>query len=406
MKPMFHNKKFLLAIVLMFNISFGVTLTTSLFSLYLDKVGISLAGIGLIFAIGALIASIVRLIVGACTDHMGRKKFIIVGAIGYVVFIISIIFSQTTSQFATVNLLAELSGALFWTATNAYFFDILRRGKEGIEMGTRNTALYASSALAPLIGGLVVKNFGFNFLFIASGLIVFAGLLLALTLKETITKTSRVGLREFEKEYRDIFKIKGFKTVTSIIFISNFIWTFWYIYMPIYLSNLGMSIDKIGLILTVMLGAGAVLQKPMGRLIDSKPAKYILIPGFFLIWLGGFFFFAFKNFASYMIGRAILGVGVDASYWPAIGVCAKLTKKRSHGGSWALMTTGAAIAYGIAALAGGFLTQAFGIAHVLMGASAVALIVAILIIPNKFLAKKGTSKYGKHQFVHLQNHRQ
>ncbi len=398
------NKKFMLATLLMFNISFGVTLATSLFSLYLSRVGISLVGIGIIFAAGALIAGLARLVVGAGTDYIGRKKFMLVGTVGYVVFIISIIFSQTTTQFTFVNLLGELSGAVFWTATNAYFFDILRRGKEGVEMGMRNTALYASAALAPLIAGLLAKNLGFTTLFIVSSLVVLASLAIISTLKETV-KSKPVTLRDFEREYASIFKIKGFKTVFSIIFISNFIWTFWYIYMPIYLNNIGMPIDKIGLILTTMLGVGAVLQKPMGDLIDRKPAKYILIPGFFLIWLGGLLFFRFGNFFSYLINRTILGVGVDASYWPAIGVCARVTSKRSHGGSWALLMTGAAIAYGLAALAGGYLTQAFGIEAVLKWASLLALVVAIILIPNRFLAKKGTSIYKKHHFVHLQNHR-
>ncbi len=398
------DKRFLLASLLMFNVVFGVSLSTSLLSLYLSRVGVSLVDIGAIFAIGALVGALFRIFVGAGTDHLGRKRFIQAGIIGYILFALGLIAASRVFHFVALNLLLEISGAIFWTAYSAYFFDIVRKGKEGVDIGARNVVLYSSSAAAPLLAGFAARYLGFNILFLISAAIIFAGFLFATLMSETV-KTKSVHIEDFSKEYFDIINLKGFKTIFAIIFISNFIWTFWYIYMPIYLDNSGLSVDKIGLILTSMIGIGALLQHPLGRQMDVKPAKYILIPGFFIIWLFGLSFFAFKNFYAFLVNRIILGFGFDASYWPAVSIFARITPKKEHGGGWALLMAGASAAYGIGALVGGWLTQHFTIELVLQGVSFLSLAIGILIIPNKFLSGKGTSVFKKHHLIHITNHR-
>jgi len=397
------KKQFILAVIMMFNVVFGITLTTSLLSLYLNKIGISLSSIGMIFAVGAIAAGFLRLLIGAATDHFGRKKFVFCGIAGYVLFALGLVLAGEFFHFVALNLLLEISGAIFWTAFSAYFFDLLKKGKEGIEIGERNAILYGSATLAPLVAGLIVRFADFNALFLASAGIVLLALLPAIRIKETI-KAKSADIFDFRREYNDILNIKGFKTIFIIIFLSNFVWTFWYIYMPIYLNNAGIATDKIGILLSTMTGIGALMQHPMGKKIDKLPAKWILIPGFFAFWLGGIMFFMFKNFYWYLLSRTVLGIGSDATYWPAVGIFARITPKREHGGGWAVLMTGAAFAYGIGALLGGWLTERFTIELVLKGAAFMALAITLIIIPNKFLATKGVKELKRHQILHL-NHR-
>ena len=399
------KKQFVLAVAMMFNVVFGASLAVSLLSLYLNRTGISLASIGTIFAVGAFSAAILRLAIGVLTDKFVRKKFILAGIIGYIAFALGLVAASETAHFAALNLLMEFSAAIFWTAFSAYFFDIIRKGNEGVQIGTKNVIAYASSALAPVLAGIIAKSMGFNYLFLISAGIIGTSLLFVNSVKETAHVKGSVSITDFKKEYDDIIHIKGFKTIFAVIFLANFVWTFWYIYMPIYLDNAGMPLEKIGLILTAMGGIAAVMQHPMGKFIDIKPAKWILIPGFFAFWLGGMVFFAFQNFYGYLAGRTILGVAADASWWPAIGIFARITPKKEHGGGWALLMSGAAVAYGLAALIGGWLTQYFTIELILKGSGFLSLAIGILMFKNKFLETKGTAELKKHHIMHL-NHRQ
>ena len=67
--------------------------------------------------------------------------------------------------------------------------------------------------------------------------------------------------------------------------------------------------------------------------------------------------------------------------------------------------SGAAVAYGLAALIGGWLTQYFTIELILKGSGFLSLAIGILMFKNKFLETKGTAELKKHHIMHL-NHRQ
>ena len=399
------KKELLLANILLLNIVLGVSLVTSLLSVYLNQIGISLANIGFIFAFGAILAGFLRLPIGACVDYLGRRNFIILGALGYPIFAIGIALSKTTLHFIGFDIVLELFGAIFWTAFSAHYFDILSKGKEGVEMANRTAMQYTAVAAAPFLAGLIADRLGFTNLFYIGALISAVGVpIAAATIKDHSKNKGLICLTDFGKEYKQIMKIKGLKTLFAVLFMNNFTWTFWAIYMPIFLDQKGFSFTQIGLILSATLGAGALIQYPLGKAIDKLPAKYILIPGFGLIFLGSLVFFSLSNYFSYLAGRVVAGLGWDLSYWPAYGVFARITPKKEYGGAWAVLMAGMAWAYGIAALVGGFLTENYGIEKVLYISGVLALLTGLALISSKVLSQKGRKHLKSHQIMNHRGH--
>ncbi|MCX6774796.1 MAG: MFS transporter, partial [DPANN group archaeon] len=175
------------------------------------------------------------------------------------------------------------------------------------------------------------------------------------------------------------------------------VFVFWSIFMPIWLLQVGVSLDVIGVLLSANLLIGVFLQIPIGKAIDKWPVRTILIPGFLMFWLGGVLFFAFKNYISYFFNRAImLGTGSDMAYWPAVSMLAKLTPQVDNGGAVALIFGLSAAIKGVGALAGGYLAQMFGIETVLVSISYLALAAAVILIPFNILKKKGTQFHKAH----------
>jgi len=166
------------------------------------------------------------------------------------------------------------------------------------------------------------------------------------------------------------------------------------------LNRQGYSFSEIGLIITVMWVVGALIQIPMGKAIDKLPAKQLLIPGFGLVFLGSLIFFSLRNYFVYMIGRTVAGLGWDLSYWPAVGLFARVTPRKEHGAAWAALMAGIAISYGVGALIGGFLTDNFGIETVLYASAFVSLLSGLALIPSKFLSRKGQQHLKRHHVVH------
>lgn len=400
------KKEYIKANSLLFLTMLGYSLVTALLSVYLSSRGISLANIGLIFSVGVIIAGLFRIPIGILIDCLGRKKFLIIGAIGYPLFAAGLIYASAVGHFIFLNLLVEFFGAIFWTAFSAHFFDIMSKGEEGVGMAGRNITLYTAAGIAPIIAGLLATNFGFTNLFMIGAAIAASGILVTLTVKDHnhAKKLCYVAMHE---EYARILKIKGLPLIAAIIFLVDFMFVFWGIFMPIWLRQQGMSFEAIGLILSANLLLTVFLQIPIGKAIDKWPVRNILIPGFIMFWLGGALFFTFKNFYIYLLNRTFLvGTGSDMAYWPAVSMLAKLTPKVDNGGAVALIFGISASIKGFGALIGGFLTQRFGIQAVLIAVSYLALAAAIILIPFKILKKKGTQFHKVHHHrAHILNHR-
>ena len=395
------RKELVIANIFLLNVILGAGLSTSLLSVYLKSIGLSLGNVGLIYAFGAILAGFLRLPIGTAVDCVGKRNFVIFGAIGFPLFAIGITFAKTVPQFIGLDILLELFAAVCWTAFSAHYFDILSKGKEGVEMAQRNLFYYSASAAAPLLAGIIADRLGFTTLFYISALISVIGIPIAAAgIKDHDRVKGSVCFKDFGHEYSDILKIKGYKTIFAVLFVNSLTWTFWAIYMPIFLNNSGFNFSQIGLVMTAVLVSGAIIQLPLGKIIDKYPAKWILIPGFALVFLGGWMFFAFKNYFTYLAGRVVAGLGWDLGYWPATGLFAKVTPREEHGGAWAALMAGSGIAYGIGALTGGFLTERYGISKVLFASAFAAFLFSIALISSKVLAGKAQKHYKRHHFIH------
>jgi len=395
------RRELMFANVLLLNLVLGIGLVTSLLSVYLYTIGISLINVGLIFAFGAIIAGVLRIVIGAAVDCYGKKFFVIIGAIGFPSFAIGVTLARTVPQFIGLDIMLEIFAAICWTAFSAHYFDLLSKGREGIEMGQRNLFYYAATASAPVLAGLLADRVGFINLFYIGALISGIGIPMAAAALKNHNQKRCVKFKTFEDEFKDVLKIKGYKTIFYVMFMNNITWTFWSIYMPIFLNSKGYDFAQIGLIVTVMMIVGALIQIPLGKAIDKYPAKWLLIPGFGLIFLGSMLFFAIRNFGGYMLGRAVNGMGWDLSYWPAVGIFARVTPKKEHGAAWGILMAGVAISYGIGAIMGGFLTDRYGIEKVLYASGFIALLVGISLIGSKFLSQRGHAHLQKHHAIHF-----
>ena len=388
----------------LFLTTLGYGITTAFFSVYLASRGIPLAGIGLIFGIGSIIAGLFRVPIGIVVDCLGRKKFLILGTIGYPVFAIGLIYASTVSHYIILNLFIQFFGAIFWTAFSAHFFDIITKGREGMDIAGKNVISYSASASAPILAGFIATKLGFSNLFIIGAAIAASAIFIALTIKDFNNK-QKLCYNALQMEYSCILKTKGLALIAAIIFLVDFTCMFWSIFMPIWLLQQGISLEAIGLILTINIIICTLIQIPLGRAIDKMQIRHIIIPGLLLFWLGGMIFFAFRNYFSYLIGRVMIGSSSDTAYCPAVGMFAKLTPKVEHGGAVALIFGLSTAISGVGALVGGLLTAKYGIPRILWAVSFIPLIAGITLLWSNTLKKKGTQFHKVHHVMaHVPRH--
>jgi len=397
------NDGYLKANAILFLVTMGFGLTSALLSIYLSEQGISLANIGLIFAVGLLVAGFLRVPLGVLSDCIGRKWLMIFGLLAYPLFSIGIIYSTLVAHYILLDLMLEIMGAIFWTGHSAYLFDAFAKGREGAGLSGRNVVSYLTGAVAPILAGVIATSVGFSKLFMISATISSLAILVALTVKDHNAK-KRLCMPVMRQEFRALNRIKHFGWIVFIIAMVDFIMVFWAIFMPIWLLQQGIGLKAIGAILSANIFVGALIQVPLGKAIDKYHVKWIIIPGFLFMWVGSILFFTFQNYLSYAVNRIILGISSDAASWPAVGLLAKFTPTAEHGAATALAFGLATVGRGLASLIGGQLTSAFGIPLVLMGAGFLALFAALALMASGKGKKKGTSVHKLHHWKFINHH--
>ena len=400
------RKELLMGYIAAANVALSFYLVASFLPIYLDLQGVSLTSIGLIFAFAAMVAGVLRFPIGTFTDKMGRRPLILLGAIGYPIFGIGVALASTTNQFITLKILIELFAAIFWTAYWAYLYDTIHRGKEGREISFSYIFVGTGAIIAPLFGGYIISQYGFSLLFYLAAIVGFVNLIfISFAVKEKPVKNTET-IKQLEedllKEYTDIINIKKFRIYLTIGVLHNIIWAIWWVYMPIHLSNIGIGIMQIGFILALARLSDIVLAYPLGKLIDKVPSKYLIIPGFLLIWISGYAFLLSKQFIGLAASRMSMSAGYLFNWQPLMARLSHLTPRKEHGGTIGLFRAGCAIAIGLATITAGYFDNIYRIPAVLWVVSSFALVIAIsLIFINSGIKEKGRTLLAKHHLVNL-----
>jgi len=152
----------------------------------LDKVGLSLAAVGVMLSVNRLIRIPANPLTGTLLDRWGRRRVFIFGmSLGVL----------TTASYGLVRgfwpfLITRLLWGIAWTCINvggmAMVLDVSTRSNRGRLTGIYNAWLWVGFALAPLVGGFLVDVIGFRLAMLAcSGLTAIGLIVAAVALPET-----------------------------------------------------------------------------------------------------------------------------------------------------------------------------------------------------------------------------
>ena len=206
-----------------------------------------------------------------------------------------------------------LFAGIEWVSLDALLENFSRDNESGRIRGKHLAILNAGFLLGPFLSTRLLEYFGF------SGIFFFL-----LTLNMIIFVTSLIRLRAansvFKRDlsvFKLIRKVVERKNVLAIYYIAvvlDFFYALMIIYAPIYLLDLGLGWDKIGIIFTIMLLPFVLLQYPMGVLADKKVGEKKLLFLALLIMASCTLVFYFTHSQNILVWAVVLfGTRVGAS---------------------------------------------------------------------------------------------
>jgi len=217
--------------------------------------------------------------------------FVSPGAVGIAAVIAYIIFSNL--QWLSLDMILE-----------SYSSDKM----SGRIRGRFLTAMNIGVLLGPFLSTRVLENFNYYGIFLS--LFVFNTLIFLVEILEMRNVNHHFkGRTEMRYLLKKILSRKNILRIFYIAFILDFFYALTIIYIPIYLVNIGVSWESIGIILTIMLLPFIFIQYPIGALADKKwGEKEMIIAAIFLMGVSTAAIF-FINSGGILIWAAVLFLG-------------------------------------------------------------------------------------------------
>ncbi len=257
-----------------FNIDLYAALLTPLYPLITTKLGISLAYVSSVIALGHLVSSMLQPVFGFISDKLRHRFFMVWGLVLSSIFIPLTIKTNTVRVFMAFLMLGMIGNAFFHPQVSALIKDFNKNNPDlsrvmGIFLGL-GTIGYA---IGPYLATFLVDNYGQNSLLY----LAFLGLFSALFLYFFVPKKSEespVAKENFFEIMKEILKDKTSVFLTFISTIKSAVSISFGTFVPFLLKESGFSLKAIGLIVTLFFIAGG-----SATIISSKIEKYFKANG-------------------------------------------------------------------------------------------------------------------------------
>mgnify|MGYP003393037913 CR=1 FL=1 len=275
-----HRKRFLFIYLATLFLSLHyfttVYVNSSLLSLYA-----SASFISLLYVIGSLINIVGFVFFTPLLRAFGNAKLLILLSLLEFSAVLGLAFVQTPSLVLALFIFHQALPPLILFTLDIFLENTPHResktgGLRGVFLTVTNLAL----VLAPLIIAGTVKDTNFSYTYLVAALFLIPLLIIAVT---SLSKSHEPHYQplHIKKTVRTFLEDKNLKGV----FIANLLLQLFYawmvVYTPLYLRDIGLSWQEIGLVFTFMLLPFVLFELPIGRLSDSRfGEKEFMIAGF------------------------------------------------------------------------------------------------------------------------------
>ena len=256
------------------------------------SLGASMSTLGLLNSIGGMggiVTTLVQPLGGWYADRVGRKPFLIIAGFAnigaYALFAMAGALSMWTLLMLGVILLG--ASALSRPAITSLTAESAQTEQQGSAFSLTMVTFMVPGIVAPAVGGWLADRIGHTSLFpIALAIEAVAVLLIWRYLRETSARsTEPIRWREAVRALiRALVPPRGMTGFFFALALDSFSWGMgWGILYGMATETFGFSGEQLGIMSSIMSLTWAVTQMPIGRYIDRRGAKTMML---FSEWIG------------------------------------------------------------------------------------------------------------------------
>lgn len=327
----------------------GFTLVMPFLPLYFQQLGVQDVGeialwSGLSLGVTPAITAFMSPIWGRLADRFGRKIMVERALVSFVIVMSAMAFvTRAWHVFAlrAVQGLFAGYGALALTMAT----DVAPRDRVAFAIGTVQTAQRIGPALGPVIGGTVAQIVGLRRAFFVTAAFYLAALILVfVTYHEPPIHATAHKPDDNRITFRNVLAFENFILLMVVVFGLQFVDRSFGPVLPLYISELGTSLDAVpilsGVLFSVSAGCGALGHHMCGALLKRMTTRAVIAGSVTVAAVGISVYMFAGSTALLFVGTPIFGVALGVATTAAYTSAAAVFPPTARGAGFGLLSTG------------------------------------------------------------------
>lgn len=361
--------------------SMGISMVSPILPVYAEELGATGIWTGLTFSIFAVSQTIISPFAGTWSDRYGRKPFIILGLLFYLVAALGYLSADTFLQVLVFRAISGCGTSLIFSVARAYIGDLVPSGHEGRWFGVFAVADIVGFGIGPIFSGALRDIFGFDAVFVGMALLMGSSAAIVTILLPRHVEVDRVARAiqpawSFTEALRDRLTL----SLTILMCVSSMTFGAVFSFLSVRLEHLGVTGIAVGIAFASESFASAAAQPVMGPLADRRDRRAIVIGGL----LGSALVLAALGAAGSYVLIVVLMVAMGvAQAATMVGVAAMQVVAGRRAGMGTVIGLGSAgngIGIIFGSVVGGALVQWFGLGAPFYLGAATMVLGAILVV--------------------------
>ncbi|MBA7604320.1 Hexuronate transporter [subsurface metagenome] len=338
----------------------------------------SFTQIGMVTSVFGLTKAVTNLFMGALSDRVGRKPVIVVGAI---VSALGGMVIASADQFTGMLLgtaLIGLGGGSTFVGIMVAMTEVIP-SRIGLAMGLFQLAAYGGSTLGTSLAGYLAVSYGlrqpFTVLMVISVVGAVAGFLLIPKTNGSVHEgrtrpKMRVSITSYARQLAPMY-FAGFSSKIMDSLVVSF--------LPLYLTGLGMDINRVATVMSAFTFSWALLQPITGHTSDRIGRKKIIVVGLAGSVISVVTFTLTGSYTLLIVCSLLLGAGAALFYTPLVAMVSDIAPSELEGtliGSYRFFRD---LGYFVGPLLLGTIADNLGLANAFYATSLILLVATVVI---------------------------
>jgi len=237
------------------------------------------------------------------SQKIGFKGTIWASSIPFIIFLPSIVFA---AKFPYLLFLAAAAwgvhAGLFWWGYHGYFIKTGEKKRFGRGIGQANLLETVAAGLTPVVGAFIISYLGFAAVFVASGIFMFASLIL---LGKDHDKRQRRDVK-----FVDVLELLKTHKSISLTYIGAGAETYiYFIAWPLFLFLFFGQVISLGIIVSLSTLFAAVFSVIVGRWVDRQGERKVVALAAPLLSVSWLIRFVIKSLPAFVLADSIWKLG-------------------------------------------------------------------------------------------------